>query len=436
MKIEEGYWYVSTDNGQTWTQLGKATGENGKDGVDGKDGKDGVDGVDGDSMFQSVTVTETEVTFVTSDGQTFVVKRAAALSIEFDSADLVVMGTNSTRNIHYTITSGVDNITIEALSSADIKVKVVKTDAKTGTLQVKTGATIDEYSKVVVLVSNGSQAIMRTLNFEAEAIEVEEDTTKEVSNGGGEVELEFFSNVSCHVIIPDDAQNWISVAPETKALTKQVIGLIIQPNTGSARSATVTVQSEDGSISLPFIINQEERYIAVLSITLNNNSAVLKTGQSLSLTATVNPTNATDKTVTWSTTDATVASVSEGVVTAKAIGSATITAKAGNKTASCTITVISSATGISLNKTSVKIAPGSTVILNASVTPSTCTDPVVWTTTDPSIATVNNGIVSGIAIGTTTIKASVGDYSASCTVTVTTNTIGDWEEGDHSSGSI
>ena len=436
LKIEEGYWYVSTDNGQTWTQLGKATGENGKDGVDGKDGKDGVDGVDGDSMFQSVTVTETEVTFVTSDGQTFVVKRAAALSIEFDSADLVVMGTNSTRNIHYTITSGVDNITIEALSSADIKVKVVKTDAKTGTLQVKTGATIDEYSKVVVLVSNGSQAIMRTLNFEAEAIEVEEDTTKEVSNGGGEVELEFFSNVSCHVIIPDDAQNWISVAPETKALTKQVIGLIIQPNTGSARSATVTVQSEDGSISLPFIINQEERYIAVLSITLNNNSAVLKTGQSLSLTATVNPTNATDKTVTWSTTDATVASVSEGVVTAKAIGSATITAKAGNKTASCTITVISSATGISLNKTSVKIAPGSTVILNASVTPSTCTDPVVWTTTDPSIATVNNGIVYGIAIGTTTIKASVGDYSASCTVTVTTNTIGDWEEGDHSSGSI
>ena len=387
-------------------------------------------------MFQSVAVTETEVTFVTSDGQTFVVKRAAALSIEFDSSDLVVMGTNSTRSIHYTITSGIDNITIEALSSSDIRVKVNKTDSMHGSLEVKTGSFIDEYSKVVVMVSNGTQAIMRTLNFEQAAITVQGNTTKEISEDGGEVELEFFTNVPCLAVIPSDAQNWISLVPDNGSEIKQKIVLLVQPNMGIARSATVTVQSKDGSISLPFIINQEERYIEVLSITLNNNSAVLETGQSLSLTATVNPTNATDKTVTWSTTDATVASVSEGVVTAKAIGSATITAKAGNKTASCTITVISSATGISLNKTSVKIAPGSTVILNASVTPSTCTDPVVWTTTDPSIATVNNGIVYGIAIGTTTIKASVGDYSASCTVTVTTNTIGDWEEGDHSSGSI
>lgn len=259
LKIEEGYWYVSTDNGQTWTQLGKATGENGKDGVDGKDGKDGVDGVDGDSMFQSVTVTETEVTFVTSDGQTFVLKRASALSIEFDTADLVVMGTNSTRNIHYTITSGVDNITIEALSSADIKVKVVKTDAKTGSLQVKTGATIDEYSKVVVLVNNGSQAIMRTLNFEEEAIEVEENTTKEVSHEGGDVTLEFFSNVPCHAVVPEDAQSWISVAPETKGMERQTIRLIVQPNTGAARSATVIVQSEDGSIVLSFLIEQRQK---------------------------------------------------------------------------------------------------------------------------------------------------------------------------------
>ena len=225
----------------------------GKDGANGQDGKDGKDG---DSMFQSVNVTDTEVTFVTSDGQTFVIRRAAALSIEFDSADLVVMGVNATRNIHYTITSGIDDITIEALSSADIKVKVVPSDSKTGALQVKTGATIDEYSKVVVLVSNGSQAIMRTLNFEEEAIEVEENTTKDVSDEGGEVTLEFFSNVPCHAVIPEDAQSWISVAPETKAIEKQMISLILQPNTGADRSATVIVQSEDGSLVLPYLIEQ------------------------------------------------------------------------------------------------------------------------------------------------------------------------------------
>ena len=252
LKIEDGYWYVSTDNGQTWTQLGNATGENGKDGTDGKDGKDG------DSMFQSVTVTETDVTFVTADGQTFVIKRASALSIEFDSADLVVMGTNATRDIHYTITSGLDDITIEALSSADIKVKVVKTDAKTGALQVKTGATIDEYSKVVVLVSNGSQAIMRTLNFEKEAIEVEENTTKEVSDEGGEVTLEFFSNVPCHAVIPEEAQSWISVAPPTRGMTRQTIDLIVQPNDGLSRSATINVVGEDeaSSVVLTYTVTQ------------------------------------------------------------------------------------------------------------------------------------------------------------------------------------
>lgn len=162
LKIEDGYWYISYDNGETWTQLGKATGE------DGKDGKDGTDGKDGDSMFQSVTVTDAEVTFVTADGQTFVVKRAAALSIAFDTEDVVAMGFNATLDIHYTITSDTDDVAIEALSSSDIKVKVVPADAKTGILQVKTANSIDEYSKVVVLVSCGTQTITRTLRIELE----------------------------------------------------------------------------------------------------------------------------------------------------------------------------------------------------------------------------------------------------------------------------
>ena len=54
LKIEDGYWYLSSDNGATWTQLGKATGENGQDGTD---GTDGTDGKDGDSMFESVDTT-------------------------------------------------------------------------------------------------------------------------------------------------------------------------------------------------------------------------------------------------------------------------------------------------------------------------------------------------------------------------------------------
>ena len=62
LKIEDGYWYISYDNGATWTQLGKARGEDGKDGAEGQDGQDG------DSMFQSVTQDENYVYFTLTDG--------------------------------------------------------------------------------------------------------------------------------------------------------------------------------------------------------------------------------------------------------------------------------------------------------------------------------------------------------------------------------
>ena len=86
LKIEEGYWFISYDNGATWTQLGKATGEDGKDGADGADGKDGQngtngkDGQDGDSMFQSVTQDENYVYFTLADGT--VIKIAKGTSTE------------------------------------------------------------------------------------------------------------------------------------------------------------------------------------------------------------------------------------------------------------------------------------------------------------------------------------------------------------------
>ena len=83
LKIEEGYWFISYDNGATWTQLGKATGEDGQDGVDGEDGKDGQngadgkDGQDGDSMFQSVTQDENYVYFTLADGTVIKIAKAS-----------------------------------------------------------------------------------------------------------------------------------------------------------------------------------------------------------------------------------------------------------------------------------------------------------------------------------------------------------------------
>ena len=158
----------------------------------------------------------------------------------------------------------------------------------------------------------------------------------------------------------------------------------------------------------------------VTSVTLDKTSASLKVKGTVALKATVNPDDATDKTVTWSTSDASVATVKDGVVTALKIGTATITAKAGDKTASCTITVEPTpVTSVTLDKTSASLKVKGTVTLKATVNPDDATEKTVtWTTSDASVATVKDGVVTALKIGTATITAKAGDKTATCTVTV------------------
>ena len=250
LKIEDGYWYISYDNGASWAQLGKATGE---------DGKDGEDGADGDSFFRSVDDSnEAYVVFTLSDGTVITVPRQLSLSITFNEGDLVVMSPNATREIHYTVESILTEVEVEVVSSSDIQAKVVADDGSplTGVIEIKTSATIDEYSKVIVFVSNGEKLIMRTITFEEAGLEVEEEAVKEATAEGGVVTLEFLSNVECEAVIPEEAQDWISVVPATRAMEKQTITLKLEPNTSYYRSATVTVQSPDGTLKLEYQVEQ------------------------------------------------------------------------------------------------------------------------------------------------------------------------------------
>ena len=79
--------------------------------------------------------------------------------------------------------------------------------------------------------------------------------------------------------------------------------------------------------------------VAVTGVTLSQSSVTLDIGGTVTLTATVAPSNATDNTVTWSSSNTSVATVNGGKVTAVAEGSATITASAGGKSATCSVTV-------------------------------------------------------------------------------------------------
>lgn len=199
-------------------------------------------------------------------------------------------------------------------------------------------------------------------------------------------------------------------------------------------TATITAKAGEKTASCSITVIPTP----VTSVTLNKTSASLKVGEIVTLTATIGPDDATDKTVTWTTSDATVATVSNGVITAKKIGTATITAKAGDKTATCLITVIPTpVTSVTLSKTTASLKVGETVTLSATVNPSDATDKTVtWTTSDATVATVSNGVVTAKKMGTVTITAQAGDKTASCTVKVLSDALEGWEEGEPIEGGI
>ena len=170
------------------------------------------------------------------------------------------------------------------------------------------------------------------------------------------------------------------------------------------------------------------------SVAINKSSLSLIVGSNEQLTATVSPANAKDKTVTWYSSNTSVATVSSsGVVTAKAAGSATITVTTNNggKKATCSVTVkeqIIPVTGVSLDKTSMTMTVGDTQTLTASVTPSNATDKsVAWSSSNTSIATVSSsGVVTAKAAGIATITARTNDggKNATCSVNVEKSSTG------------
>ena len=162
-------------------------------------------------------------------------------------------------------------------------------------------------------------------------------------------------------------------------------------------------------------------FVDVTGVTLDKTEAALtEAGATVTLVATVVPENATDKTVTWSTSDDKVATVVDGVVTAVANGKATITATVGEKTATCEVTVAIAVTGVTLDKeTATLTEAGATVTLVATVAPVNAADKtVVWSTSDDKVATVVDGVVTAVANGKATITAKAGEFSATCEVTV------------------
>ena len=171
----------------------------------------------------------------------------------------------------------------------------------------------------------------------------------------------------------------------------------------------------------------DDKGIAVTSLLLDKTSLTLEVGENYTLVVTVSPSNATDKSVTWSSTNSSVATVSSGKVTAKSEGTTMIAAEAHNgKTATCIVTVnepapeVIEATSVSFNKTSLTLEIGESETLTATILPNNATDKTVtWTSSDQAVAMVANGKITAIGSGNATITATTSNgKTATCTVTV------------------
>ena len=177
------------------------------------------------------------------------------------------------------------------------------------------------------------------------------------------------------------------------------------------------------SLTMMFACTKVPQEVAVTAVSLNLTTAEMVMGESIQLRATVLPASASDKTVTWSSSNDAIASVDQdGNVSANVEGKAAITAKAGDQSATCVVTVkrnVVKVTSVSLDLDQVTLQIGETFQLTAIVLPWNATDKTVtWTSSSTSIATVENGLVSAVAAGEAEITATAGECSAICKVTV------------------
>ena len=231
------------------------------------------------------------------------------------------------------------------------------------------------------------------------------------------VEGETFSLVA--TVLPKDAEyDGVIWASSNASVATVSSGTVTAVKEGTA---TITVSA--GGKSSTCTVKVSAKVVPVTSITLDKTSLSMQVGETETITATVNPANATDKTVTWGSSDVSVATVADGRVTAKKSGSAIITAKSGSCIAECTVTISVDVESVTLDKTTLSLAVGETAQLTATVKPDDATDKNVnWISSDESIATVANGKVTAVMSGKATITAKCGGKTAECAVTVTVPT--------------
>ena len=178
-------------------------------------------------------------------------------------------------------------------------------------------------------------------------------------------------------------------------------------------------------IIFDYLTEEIENEVPCTGLTLTPNTLTFNGRGQQNITVTPTPIDTTD-TIIWQSSNKNVATVSNGIVTAIGNGNCTITVTCGEASATCTVNVSGisntvSVTGVTLDKKTASVDVGSTITLVATIQPNDATNQnMSWTSDNEPIATVKDGVVTGVSKGTASIGVMTedGGFSATCNVTV------------------
>ena len=216
----------------------------------------------------------------------------------------------------------------------------------------------------------------------------------------------------------------------TNYITVSEIGYVTAKAIGSE---DVVVTTEENHFTAVCTVNVVEKIIPVTNVSLSKSTLSIKQGKSSSISATVYPSDASNKTVTWSSSNTAVASVSNGAIKGLSQGTSTITVRTadGGFTASCDVTITepTRVTGVTLNQSSLTLKVDKSSSLIATVSPIDAYDKSVsWNSSNTAVATVSSsGVITAKSAGNTTITVSTNDggLTANCNVVVEEKSVAD-----------
>ena len=320
-----------------------------------------------------------------------------------------------------------DNLQLKATVSPDNATDpvVTWTSSDAGVVSVSEDGLIEALAAggpVTITASAGSKSDQCTVNVLVPVTGVSLDQT-ELSLVEGD-----FVTLTATVVpesATDPAVTWKSSDESIATVSQDGLVRVVKPG-----NATVSVTTVDGGFSAACAVTVVPRKIPVEGVSVAPASATLARGESLQLSVSVSPADATDKSVVWQSSDSGIASVDKnGLVTAQGAGSAVISAITNDcgKKAYCGITVFVPVTGVTLSAQSLSLVEGDTETLVATVLPEDATDrSVTWVSSDASVVNVSSdGVVTALKVGSAQISVVTGDggFKAFCNVSVSPKVI-------------